>query len=144
MVEGRLRKEEEAEEVHLKMVKEGEEVRLKMVEVGEGVHGKMATEVEEARLIEAMAVAEEHSSVVEAEEGVHCLSREGEEQDVKKQAGVEVQMVSWEAKEAEVHSLEEQHEHVLLSLFAESLVEEVAGELLLWLVSAEEPVSFGP
>lgn len=139
-----MRKEEEAEEVHLKTVKEGEEARLKMVEVGEGEHWKMATEVEEARLIEAMAVAEEHSSVVEAEEGVHCLSKEVEELVVRRQAATEGQMVSWEATEVEVHSLEEQHEHVLLSLFAESLVGEVAGELLLWLVSAEEPVSFGP
>jgi len=133
VVEERLRKEEEAEEVHLKMVKEGEEA-----------HWKRATEVEEGHLIEAMAVAEEHSTVVEAEEGVHCLSKEVEEQDVKRQAAMVVQMVSWEAKEVEAHSREEQHEHVLWSLFAESLVEEVAEELHLWQVSAEEPASFGP
>lgn len=132
-MEERLRKEEEAEEVHLKMVKEGEEA-----------HWKRATEVEEGHLIEAMAVAEEHSTVVEAEEGVHCLSKEVEEQDVKRQAAMVVQMVSWEAKEVEAHSREEQHEHVLWSLFAESLVEEVAEELHLWQVSAEEPASFGP
>merc|ERR1711960_88793 len=76
-------------------------------------------------------------TVVEAEEGVHCLSKEVEEQDVKRQAAMVVQMVSWEAKEVEAHSREEQHEHVLWSLFAESLVEEVAEELHLWQVSAE-------
>lgn len=143
-MEERLRKEEEAEEVHLKMVKEGEEAHWKRVEEVEGEHWKRATEVEEGHLIEAMAVAEEHSTVVEAEEGVHCLSKEVEEQDVKRQAAMVVQMVSWEAKEVEAHSREEQHEHVLWSLFAESLVEEVAEELHLWQVSAEEPASFGP
>lgn len=148
--EVRLKMAKGAGEVRLKTVEEAEEAHLRMAKEGEGEHSRRATEVEEGHSIEAMAVAEERWTVEEAEEVVHsivegrCLLPEVEAQVVKRQAVMEDQRVSWEAKEVEVHSLEEQHEHVLLNLFAEFLVEGVVEELLLCLVSEVELAFFGP
>lgn len=121
----RLMKAREVEEAHLKTVAEEEGGHLKTVEEEEGEHLKRAKGVEEAHSFSAMGEAKERWLEVEVEEVVHlivvtgevledhCLSREVEEQAVRRREVTEAQMVSWEAKEVEVHSLGEQHENVL-------------------------------
>lgn len=72
--------------------------------------------------------------VAEGELEDRCLSREVEEQALKRQEVMGDQMVSWEAKEVEVYQSEELHEQALSNLVEEVLFEVVVVELLLCLV----------